>query len=101
MALGEARRGSIAPRLCDRGATKPKAILGATLRAAVLFASRVVARSLQTHGGHARRPRPPGGAKPLGRDHSQLGGPPTKGWSTGGPRLSHLGPPESPNPPPG
>jgi hypothetical protein len=51
MALGEARGGSIAPRLCDRGATKPKAILGATLRAAVLFASRVIARSLQTMAG--------------------------------------------------
>ena len=73
MALGEARGGSIAPRLCDRGATKPKAILGATLRAAVLFASRVVARSLQTHGGYARRSRLAGGKNPSRRNTSQLG----------------------------
>src|SRR5436190_20578943 len=73
MALGEARRGSIAPGLCDRGATKPKAIFGATLRAAVLFASRVVARSLQTHGGYARRSRLAGGENPLRRNTSQLG----------------------------
>src|SRR5438045_9792651 len=73
MALAEARRGSIAPGLCDRGATKPKAIFGATLRAAVLFASRVVARSLQTHGGYARRSRLAGGENPLRRNTSQLG----------------------------
>src|SRR5436190_17602820 len=73
MALGEARRGSIAPGLCDRGATKPKAIFGATLRAAVLFASRVVACSSQTHGGYARRSRLAGGENPLRRNTSQLG----------------------------
>src|SRR2546426_9682471 len=47
-AWGKARRGSIAAALCDRGATKPQAVFGATLRAAVLFASRFVARSSQT-----------------------------------------------------
>src|SRR5438132_7374415 len=44
-AWGKARRGSIAAALCDRGATKPQAVFGATLRAADLFASRFVARS--------------------------------------------------------
>jgi len=51
MGWGEARRGSISAAICDRGATKPQAIFGATLRAAVLLASRVVARSLQTRKG--------------------------------------------------
>src|SRR5436309_16114915 len=37
MAWGEARRGSISAAICDRGATKPQAIFGATLRAAGLF----------------------------------------------------------------
>src|SRR6266498_5430841 len=49
MAWGEARRGSISAAICDRGATKPQAILGATLRAAVLFGPGGVARSLQIH----------------------------------------------------
>src|SRR5437867_4198597 len=52
-----ARRGSISAEICDRGATKPQAIFGATLRAAVLLASRVVACSLQTSEGYARRSR--------------------------------------------
>src|SRR5437773_145623 len=51
MGWGEARRGSISAAICDRGATKPQAIFGATLRAAVLLASRVVARSLQARKG--------------------------------------------------
>ncbi len=38
-------------------ATKPQANFSATLRAAVLFRSEVVARSLQTHQGYARRSR--------------------------------------------
>src|SRR2546429_4264079 len=37
-AWGKARRESIAAALCERGATKPQAVFGATLRAAVLFA---------------------------------------------------------------
>jgi hypothetical protein len=72
MALGAARRGSIAAELCDRGATKPKAIFGATLRAAVLFVSRVAARSLQTHGGYARRSRLAGDENSSRRNASQL-----------------------------
>ena len=51
MGWGEARRGSISAAICDRGATKPQPIFGATLRAAVLLASRVVARSSQTRKG--------------------------------------------------
>ena len=51
LAAGEARRGSMSAGTCDRGATKPKAIFGATLRAAGLLASGFVAHSLQTHGG--------------------------------------------------
>ena len=45
---GEARRGSIAAGLCDRGATKPEAKCDATHRAACLFDSDFVVRSLQT-----------------------------------------------------
>ena len=70
MAWGEARRGSISAVICDRGATKPQAIFGATLRAAVLLASRVVARSLQTTEGYARRSRLAGGQNPLLRNTS-------------------------------
>jgi hypothetical protein len=73
MALGEARRGSMSAWTCDRGATKPKAIFGATLRAAVLSASRFVARSLQTHQGYARRSRLAGGQNPWRRNTSHLG----------------------------
>src|SRR5204862_5848187 len=42
---------------CDRGATKPEPKSDATLRAAILFGPDVVARSLQTRGGYARRSR--------------------------------------------
>src|SRR5437773_11975905 len=42
---------------CDRGATKPEPKSDATLRAAVLFGPDVVARSLQTPEGYARRSR--------------------------------------------
>src|SRR5437016_5999149 len=42
---------------CDRGATKPEPKSDATLRAAVLFGPDVVARSLQTAEGYARRSR--------------------------------------------
>jgi len=73
MAWGEARRGSIAAVLWDRGATKPQAIWGATLRAAGLFASRFVARSFQTHQGYARRSRLAGGENPLQHNTSHLG----------------------------
>jgi len=72
MAWGEARRGSISARICDRGATKPQAIFGATLRAAVLLASRVVARSSQTHEGYARRSRLAGDQNPLRQNTSHL-----------------------------
>src|SRR5882762_1974410 len=72
MAWGEARRGSISAAICDRGATKPQAIFGATLRAAGLFASRGVARSLQTANGYARRSRLAGGENPWRRNTSQL-----------------------------
>src|SRR5439155_24184933 len=72
MAWGEARRGSISAAICDRGATKPQAIFGATLRAAGLFASRVVALSSQTAGGYARRSRLAGGENPWRRTTSQL-----------------------------
>src|SRR5438132_7767307 len=69
---GKARRGSIAAALCDRGATKPQAVFGATLRAAVLFASRFVARSSQTAEGYARRSRLAGNENSLRRNTSQL-----------------------------
>src|SRR5205809_1103923 len=72
MAWGEARRGSISAGICDRGATKPQAILGATLRAAVLLASRVVARSLQTAEGYARGSRLAGGQNPWLRNTSYM-----------------------------
>src|SRR5438552_12973872 len=42
---------------CDRGATKPEPKIDATLRATVLFGPDVVARSLQTPEGYARRSR--------------------------------------------
>src|SRR5437016_5359047 len=42
---------------CDRGATKPEPKSDATLRAAVLFGPDVVAHSLQTAEGYARRSR--------------------------------------------
>src|SRR6266851_9269630 len=42
---------------CDRGATKPEPKSDATLRAAVLFGPVVVAHSLQTPQGYARRSR--------------------------------------------
>ena len=42
---------------CDRGATKPEPKSDATLRAAVLFGPDVVAHSLQTPEGYARRSR--------------------------------------------
>src|SRR5213596_1286890 len=71
-AWGKARRGSIAAALCDRGATKPQAVFGATLRAAVLFASRFVARSSQTAEGYARRSRLAGNENSLRRNSSQL-----------------------------
>src|SRR3989442_1176963 len=71
-AWGKARRGSIAAALCDRGATKPQAVFGATLRAAVLFASRFVARSSQTAEGYARRSRLAGNENSLRRNTSQL-----------------------------
>src|SRR5437016_14215691 len=71
-AWGKARRGSIAAALCDRGATRPQAVFGATLRAAVLFASRFVARSSQTAEGYARRSRLAGNENYLRRNTSQL-----------------------------
>ena len=71
-AWGKARRGSIAAALCDRGATKPQAVFGATLQAAVLFASRFVARSSQTAEGYARRSRLAGNENSLRRNTSQL-----------------------------
>src|SRR5947209_19915197 len=71
-AWGKARRGSIAAALCDRGATKPQAVFGATLRAAVLFASRFVARSSQTAEVYARRSRRAGNENSLRRNTSQL-----------------------------
>src|SRR6266487_2291229 len=71
-AWGKARRGSIAATLCDRGATKPQAVFSATLRAAVLFASRFVARSSQTAEGYARRSRLAGNENSLRRNTSQL-----------------------------
>jgi len=49
-----------------------QAIFGATLRAAVLLASRVVARSLQTAEGYARRSRLAGGQNPLLRNTSYM-----------------------------
>src|SRR6266571_497038 len=42
---------------CERGATKPEPKSDATLRAAVLFGPDVVAHSLQTPEGYARRSR--------------------------------------------
>src|ERR1043166_2104880 len=57
LASGEARRGSIAAVLCDRGATKPEAKGDATLWAASLFGSDFVVCSLQTAEGYARRSR--------------------------------------------
>src|SRR6266566_4493168 len=58
LAWGEAPGGSIPrPWGCDRRATKPQSKFGATLRAAVLFGPGGVARSLQIHGGYARRSR--------------------------------------------
>src|SRR5881409_964450 len=72
MAWGEARRRSISVAICDSGATKPQAIFGATLRAAVLLASRVVAHSLQTPEGYARRSRLAGGQNPLLRNTSYM-----------------------------
>src|SRR5438309_4440472 len=71
-AWGKARRGSIAAALCDRGATKPQTVFGATLRAAVLFASRFVARFSQTAEGYARRSRLAGNENSLQRNTSQL-----------------------------
>src|SRR5438105_5802182 len=71
-AWGKARRGSIAAALCDRGATKPQAVFGATLRAAVLFACRFVPRSSQTAEGYARRSRLAGNENSLRRNTSQL-----------------------------
>src|SRR5438093_6965412 len=71
-AWGKARRGSIAAALCERGATKPQAVFGATLRAAVLLASRFVARSSQTAEGYARRSRLAGNENSLRRNTSQL-----------------------------
>src|SRR5438874_10761283 len=72
MAWGEARRESISAAICDRGAPKPQDTFGAPLRAAGLFASRVVALSSQTAGGYARRSRLAGGENPWRRNTSQL-----------------------------
>ena len=52
-----AREGVYPQRYSTDRATKPQANFSATLRAAVLFRSDVVARSLQTHAGYARRSR--------------------------------------------
>ena len=71
-AWSKARRGSIAAALCDRGATKPQAVFGATLRAVVLFASRFVAHSSQTAEGYACRSRLAGDENSLRRNTSQL-----------------------------
>ena len=50
----------------------PRPFFGATLRAAVLFASRGVAPSLQTADGYARRSRLAGGQNPLRQNTSYL-----------------------------
>src|SRR6188472_1318079 len=56
--LGQGAREGVDPqRYSTERATKPQANFSATLRAAVLFRSDVVARSLQTHAGYARRSR--------------------------------------------
>jgi len=68
---GATREHSLAV-LCNREATKPQAICGATLRAAVFLASRVVPRSLQTHPGYAHRSRLAGGQNPLLHNTSHL-----------------------------
>src|SRR5438309_1712377 len=73
MALGKARRGSMSPGTCDRGATKPKAILAATLWAAVLLARRVVARTSQTHCGYARCSRLAADQNPRRQNTSHFG----------------------------
>src|SRR2546422_10883254 len=58
---------------CDRRATKPQAKLGATQRAAVLFAPGFVAHSLQIQFGYARRSRLAWTEKPLPQNTSHLG----------------------------
>ena len=72
LACGEARRGSMSSRICDRGATKPQAKWGATRRAAGLFGAGGVARSSQTHEGYARRSRLACAENPLPRTSSYL-----------------------------
>src|SRR5262249_8762353 len=57
---------------CDRGATKPEPKSDATLRAAVLFGPDVVARSLQTPEGYARRSRLVGAKNPSPQTSSYL-----------------------------
>src|SRR6266436_7622306 len=53
---------------CDRGATKPEPIFGATRRAAGLFRPDFVARSLQIHGGICSSLAPRLGEKSLAAD---------------------------------
>src|SRR5437870_12781782 len=74
-AWGKARRGSIAAALFDRGATKPQAVFGATLRPAVLFASPFVLPSSQTAEGYPRRSGLAGNENPLRRNTIQLRAP--------------------------
>jgi len=57
LTCGEARGGRIPAAGCNRRATKPQVKFGATQRAAVLLGAGVVARSLQTADGYARRSR--------------------------------------------
>src|SRR6058998_4370970 len=54
---------------CDRRATKPQAKLGATQRAAVLFAPGFVAHSLQIHFGICSSLAPRLDRKPLAAKH--------------------------------
>ncbi len=61
----------------------PTGIGGATRWAAALLASCVVARSLQTHGGYARRSRLAGGQNRWRRSTSQLGDTTLAGMSEG------------------
>ena len=64
LASGKAQRGSIAARLCDRGATQPEAKIAATLQAKGPLAWGFVARSSQIHGGYAPRSRLAPGQNP-------------------------------------
>ena len=66
-------RDAVEKGICDRGATKPWGILGATRRAAVLFGSRFVARSSQTTAGMLVARRLAGAENPSRQTVSYLG----------------------------